>query len=58
MPVSGQGLEPGESRRQLEQLGRELPVGEPQQELALEPEQQPGFPAGRSSAWAVDAAWD
>ncbi len=29
MPVSGQGLEPGEPGRELEQLRQELPVGEP-----------------------------
>jgi hypothetical protein len=55
MLVSGQCLEPCVPLWRLEQLGRELPVGEPQQELAVEPEQQPGLPAGRSSAWAVAA---
>ena len=58
LSVGGQGLEPGEPRRQLEQLRAELPVGEPQQEHAVEPQQQPGLPLGRSSASAVDSALD
>lgn len=42
-------LEPGEPGRQLEQQRVELPVGEPQQELARQPEQQLGLPPGLSS---------
>lgn len=33
-------LEPGGSRRELEQQRQELPVGEPEQQRADEPEQQ------------------
>lgn len=37
-------LEPRESRRELEQQREELPVGEPEQEHARQPEQQPRLP--------------
>jgi hypothetical protein len=47
LAVSGHRLEPGEPGRELEQRRQELPVGEPQQERAVEPEQQPGLPRGR-----------
>lgn len=50
-------LEPRKPWRQLEQRGRELPVGEPEQEYAGEPEQQPGFSCGPSSArWWIPKA--
>lgn len=39
-----QGLEPCQPGRQLEQQRQELPIGEPQQEQPVEPEQQPGLP--------------
>lgn len=42
-------LEPREPRRRLEQRRHELPFGEPEQEHAGEPEQQPGLPSRRSS---------
>ncbi len=42
-------LEPRESRQQLEQRREELPVGEPEQERAGEPEQQFGFRVALSS---------
>jgi retron-type reverse transcriptase len=38
------GHEPGQPGRQLEQQRQELPVREPQQEHAGEPQQQPGVP--------------
>ncbi len=44
---SVRGLEPRESRRQLEQQREELPVGESQQEFAGQSEQQPRVPPGR-----------
>ena len=58
LAVNGQGLEPGQPGRQLEQRPAELPVGEPQQERAGEPEQQPGLPACPSSADAAEAVPD
>ena len=41
---TAKGLEPREPRRQLEQQRQELPIGESQQELARQHEQQPGLP--------------
>lgn len=38
-------LEPRDARRQLEQQSQELPIGEPQQQLAGQPEQQQRVPA-------------
>lgn len=49
------GLEPGDTRRVLEHHCQELSVGEPQQELAVEAEQQPGLPLGSSSTGRADA---
>ena len=43
-------LEPCEPWRELEQRRLELPVGEPQQEQAIEREQQPRFPRGSRSS--------
>ncbi len=40
---SSMGFEPRESRRQLEQQRAELPVGEPQQQQPVEPQQQHWF---------------
>ena len=50
-------LEPCEPWRELEQRRLELPVGEPQQEQAIEREQQPRFPRGSrpSSMSGADA---
>jgi len=42
--------QPREPRRVVEQHRHELPLREPQQEQAGEPEQQPGLPPRRSSA--------
>jgi hypothetical protein len=42
--VVAKGLEPRDSRGQLEQQREELPDGEPQQQLAGQPEQQPRVP--------------
>jgi hypothetical protein len=50
-----EGLGPGDPGRQLEQQRPELPVGEPQQEHAGEPEQQPRFPRRPSSIGLADA---
>ena len=43
---SGLGLEPGESRRQLEQRRVQRAHGQPQQQRPDEPERQPGLPPG------------
>lgn len=48
-------LEPGEPGRQLEQVRQELPVGEPQQEQPVEPQQQPGLPPCPEFRWMADA---
>lgn len=37
------GHEAGGPRRELEEHGRELPLRDPEQEPAVEPEQQPGL---------------
>lgn len=71
LPVGGSAIEssrrvrwavarlgPGEPGRQLEQHRQELPDGDPQQEHADEPEQQPGLPRGLSSAGGVEAPPD
>lgn len=45
----------GQPGRQLEQHGQELPLGVPEQELAGQPEQQPGLPpssASEANAWS------
>ena len=39
------GLQPGEPGWQLEQQRQELPCVEPEQQHAVEPEQQPRFPS-------------
>jgi hypothetical protein len=56
--VVANGLEPRDSRRQLEQQRQELPVGEPQQQQPGQQEQQHRFPgsAGPSSIRAVENA--
>jgi len=56
--VVANGLEPRDSRRQLEQQRQELPVSEPQQQQPGQQEQQPRFPgsAGPSSSGALDDA--
>ena len=41
---SGPRLQPGETRWQLEQQRPELPLGESQQQLAWQPQQQPRLP--------------
>ncbi len=56
--VAAIGLEPRDSRRQLEQQRQELPLGEPQQQQPVEQEQQhwvPGCP-GPSSTGAPEGA--
>jgi hypothetical protein len=58
LAADGRGPEPGDPGRWLEQQPEELPAGEPQQELAGQPEQQPRVPRGRSPAAVVDSATD
>jgi len=43
------GRESRDSRRLVDQLGEELPVVQPQQELARQPQQEPGLQEGLSS---------
>ena len=50
-----EGPFPCEPGRQLEQQRQELPCGEPQQERAGQPEQQPGLSLGPSPAGGADA---
>ena len=50
-----EGLEPGDPGRELEQQRQELPFGEPQQEHAVEPEQQHRVPGRPSSDHPADA---
>lgn len=57
-PVGGHGLGPGASRRELEQQRQELPLGEPQQGRARQPQPEQRIPPGRSSAVGADAATD
>ena len=56
--VVANGLEPRDSRRQLEQQRQELPVSEPQQQQPGQQEQQHRFPGcpGPSSSGALDDA--
>ena len=56
--VVANGLEPRDSRRQLEQQRQELPVGEPQQQQPGQQEQQYWVPSGPrpSSTGALDNA--
>ena len=44
-----QGLEPCDSRGQLEQHGQQLPGGQPQQQHAVRPQHQHRVPPGPSS---------
>jgi hypothetical protein len=52
--AQAEGLEPRDPRRQLEERSEQLPGREPQQERAVEPERQLGFPARPSSVRTRD----